>query len=44
MWNKREGSTIYFNPGSATGAFPARYKTYGVLRIEDEIEVEIVKI
>ncbi len=42
--NKREGSTIYFNPGSATGAFPARYKTYGVLRIEDDIEVEIVKI
>lgn len=38
------GNTIYFNPGSATGAFPARYKTYGVLRIEDEIEGEIVKI
>jgi len=42
--NKREGTTIYFNPGSATGAYPARYKTYGILRIEDEIEVEIVKI
>ncbi|MBL7117405.1 MAG: metallophosphoesterase family protein [Candidatus Syntrophoarchaeum sp.] len=42
--NKRAGNTIYFNPGSATGAFPARYKTYGILRIEDEIEVEIVKI
>jgi putative phosphoesterase len=42
--NEREGNTIYFNPGSATGAFSARYKTYGVLRIEDEIEGEIVKI
>jgi len=42
--NKRAGNTIYFNPGSATGAYPARYKTYGILRIEDEIEVEIVKI
>jgi putative phosphoesterase len=42
--NEREGNTICFNPGSATGAFPARYKTYGVLRIGDEIEVEIVKI
>jgi putative phosphoesterase len=42
--NEREGNTICFNPGSATGAFPARYKTYGVLRIGDEIEVEIVRI
>lgn len=42
--NDKERNTIYFNPGSATGAFPARYKTYGILRIEDEIEVEIVKI
>jgi len=42
--NEREGRTIYFNPGSATGAFPARYNTYGVLRIKDKIEVEIVKV
>lgn len=42
--NEKESNTIYFNPGSATGAYPARYKTYGILRIEDEIEVEIVKI
>ncbi len=42
--NERESNTIYFNPGSATGAFPARYKTSGILRIEDEIEGEIVKI
>jgi len=36
--NEREGNIIYFNPGSATGAFPARSKTYGVFRIEEEIE------
>jgi putative phosphoesterase len=42
--NERVGGTIYFNPGSATGAFPARYKTYGVLRIEGEIEGEIVRV
>lgn len=41
---EREGGIIYFNPGSATGAFPARYRTYGVLNIEDEIEAEIVKV
>ena len=42
--NERDGNTIYFNPGSATGASPAKHKTYGVLRIGDEIETEIVKI
>jgi len=42
--NKRKGNTIFFNPGSATGAFPARYKTYGIIRIGDKIEAEIVKI
>lgn len=42
--NKRKGNIIYFNPGSANGAFPARYKTYGILRIEDKMESEIIKI
>lgn len=40
--NKRIGNVIYFNPGSATGVFPARYRTYGILRIEDEIEGELI--
>jgi hypothetical protein len=31
--NEQEGNTLYFNPGSATGTFPARYKTYGLLHI-----------
>lgn len=42
--NEREGRTIYLNPGSATGAFPARYKAYGVLNIKDKIEVEILRV
>ena len=42
--NETVGGTMYFNPGSATGAFPARYKTYGVLRIEEGIEGEIVRV
>jgi putative phosphoesterase len=42
--NKIKGNTIFFNPGSATGAFPARSKTYGIIRIGDKIEAEIVKV
>ncbi|NAT11124.1 metallophosphoesterase [ANME-1 cluster archaeon AG-394-G06] len=41
---KREGGTIFFNPGSATGAFPAKYKTYGIITIADKIEVRIVSL
>ncbi|MHC1611338.1 MAG: metallophosphoesterase family protein [Candidatus Methanospirareceae archaeon] len=42
--NERDSRSIYFNPGSATGAFPARYRTYGLLKINDGLEVEILKI
>jgi len=43
--NERDGSTLYFNPGSATGTFPARHKTYGILRIEEgTVKGEIVKL
>ncbi len=35
----------YINPGSATGAPPARYCSYGIIAIEHgEIRVEIVKL
>ncbi len=35
----------YINPGSATGAFPAGYCSYGIIEIEHgEIRVEIVKL
>jgi len=39
----REG-VLWFNPGSATGTFPARQKTYGILTIEKEIRGEIIRL
>ena len=42
--NKKIGALIYFNPGSAAGVFPARYHTYGLLKLEDEIEGQILKL
>lgn len=42
--NEKAGNTVYFNPGSATGTFPARHKTYGILYLEDTVEGEIMTI
>ena len=36
--------TLLFNPGSATGVFPAPYKSYGILTIDEDIEAEIVRL
>ena len=35
---------LWFNPGSATGTFPAREMTYGVLHIGKELRGEIIKL
>lgn len=35
---------LWFNPGSATGTFPAREATYGVLFIDREVRGEIIKL
>ncbi len=35
---------LWFNPGSATGTFPAREKTYGVLHVDKEIRGELIKL
>ena len=45
-WVKNEtlDGVIYFNPGSATGRFPARYTSYGIVKIEKEIEAKIIKL
>ena len=45
-WAKNEefGGIIYFNPGSATGKFPARYKSYGIINIDNEIKAEIIRL
>lgn len=39
----RDG-VLWFNPGSATGTFPARQKTYGILTINKEIHGEIIRV
>ena len=32
--NRLKGRVLYLNPGSATGAFPARHKTFAVLTLD----------
>lgn len=36
--------TMFLNPGSASGKFPAMHKTYGILTIEESIEWQIVAV
>ena len=35
---------LYFNPGSIIGKFPAHHKTFGILKIDKEVQGEIVKL
>ncbi len=42
--NERRGGVLYFNPGSATGTFPALTKTFGILTIGNETSGEIVRV
>lgn len=35
---------LYFNPGSITGKFPARHKTFGILKIDKEVKEKIVTL
>lgn len=35
---------LYFNPGSATGKWPARHKTFGIIEIEENITGKIIKL
>ena len=42
--NERKNGLLWFNPGSATGKFPALKKSYGVLTIDDEVRGEIVDL
>jgi len=39
----RDG-VLWFNPGSATGKFPATKKTYGILTVDEEIHGEIIRL
>jgi len=42
--NEKKDGILWFNPGSATGKFPALKKSYGILTVEDEIKGEIIDI
>ncbi|MEM2910199.1 MAG: metallophosphoesterase [Nitrososphaerota archaeon] len=35
---------LYFNPGSATGAWPAPYASYGILEVKDTVKARIVHL
>jgi uncharacterized protein len=39
----RDG-VLWFNPGSATGKFPATKKTFGILTVDKEIRGEIIRL
>lgn len=39
----RDG-VLWFNPGSATGKFPATKKTYGILTVDKDIRGEIITL
>lgn len=42
--NETKDGVLWFNPGSATGKFPALRKTYGILTLDKEIHGEIVEL
>jgi putative phosphoesterase len=42
--NERVNDILFFNPGSASGLWPAPWKTYGVLNVGDLISGEIISI
>ena len=42
--NESKEGILWFNPGSATGTFPARKKTYGTLTLDKEIRGEIIEL
>jgi len=42
--NERKGGVLYFNPGSATGTFPALAKTFGIITIRKEMNGEIIRV
>jgi putative phosphoesterase len=42
--NKVVNGTLFFNPGSVSGRFPASYRSFGVLHVDGKIDAEIVPI
>ena len=41
--NEYRDKVLYFNPGSATGTFPASEKTFGIITVEKEMKGEILR-
>ncbi len=42
--NEMKEGILWFNPGSATGKFPALKKSYGILTVDSEIRGEILDL
>ncbi|MCX5697197.1 MAG: metallophosphoesterase family protein, partial [Candidatus Omnitrophica bacterium] len=42
--NEKRNGILYFNPGSLTDKMFARYNSYGIIEIGEEIEARIIKI
>lgn len=42
--NETRNGVLWFNPGSATGKFPAVRKTYGILTLDTGIHGEIIEL
>ncbi len=42
--NEKKDGILWFNPGSATGKFPALKKSYGTLTIGGEVKGEIIDL
>ena len=42
--NESRDGILWFNPGSATGKFPAIRKTYGMLTVDKEVRGEIIRL
>jgi len=42
--NEYRDKVLYFNPGSATGTFPASEKTFGIITVGEEMKGEILRV
>ena len=40
--NEKKEGILWFNPGSATGKFPALKKSYGILTVDGDVKGEII--
>jgi len=41
---EQKGEVLFVNPGSPTGAWPARAKTFAIIEIDQAIEARIIQI